>query len=95
MIEISEKKLKDEWGNICKKVWHASEVSELSYHCMLRPLEILRYQDGVLTILVGSEAVLKYVEHKYGKIIQEILREETGVEMKLFFTMKKREENNG
>lgn len=73
------------WQKNVKKLQVDNQIPEVSYKTWIKPLEVIKVEDGVVYISVPLEAQREYVEKKYLQplkvCIAEVMRQEYDVKL--------------
>lgn len=78
--------VKEEWGNILKKIKIDHDLSNVSYESWLLPLEIKNVQNDVITFVVPSGTMgINVLSKKYTLPIKVAIAEITGLDLKIHF----------
>ncbi|MDD3337649.1 MAG: chromosomal replication initiator protein DnaA [Lachnospiraceae bacterium] len=78
--------VKEEWGNILKKIKIDHDLSNVSYESWLLPLEIKNVQNDVITFIVPSGTMgINVLSKKYTLPIKVAIAEVTGLDLKIHF----------
>ena len=77
MLEI----LKEKWDEILKFMKEEYEISDVSFHTWLKPLEVysIEQPDNTVRIIVPDANFLGYIKKKYSVMLKVSIEEVTGI----------------
>ena len=70
--------LKEQWDNILLHVKEEHDIMDVSFNTWLLPLKIFAVDGNVVKILAPDAQMLRYIQKKYGLILQVSIEEVTG-----------------
>ena len=77
--------LKEQWDNILLHVKEEHDIMDVSFNTWLLPLKIFAVDGNVVKILAPDAQMLRYIQKKYGLILQVSIEEVTGFACTLDF----------
>ena len=77
--------LKEQWDNILLHVKEEHDIMDVSFNTWLLPLKIFTVDGNVVKILAPDAQMLRYIQKKYGLILQVSIEEVTGFACTLDF----------
>ena len=77
--------LKEQWDNILLHVKEEHDIMDVSFATWLRPLKIYAVDENVVKIIALDAMTVRYVQKKYGTILQVSIEEVTGFDCTVEF----------
>ena len=77
--------LKEQWDNILLHVKEEHDIMDVSFNTWLLPLKVYAVDGNVVKILAPDAQMLRYIQKKYGLILQVSIEEVTGFACTLDF----------
>ena len=82
--------IEEHWQEILQKVKEDCELLDVSYNMWLKPLQVYKYENGILYILVSLEEIaINIINKKYSFPIKSAVAEITGISCEIKFIQKK------
>lgn len=82
--------IEEHWQEILQRVKEDCELLDVSYDMWLKPLQVYKYENGVLYILVSMEEIaVNIINKKYSFPIKSAVAEITGISCEIRFIQKK------
>ena len=82
--------IEEHWQEILQRVKEDCELLDVSYNMWLKPLQVYKYENGILYILVSLEEIaINIINKKYSFPIKSAVAEITGISCKIKFIQKK------
>lgn len=66
------------WKKIIKKLRVDNQIPEVSYKTWIKPLEVIKVEDGIVYIGVSLDAHREFVEERYLQSLKDCLLAVTG-----------------
>ena len=82
--------IEEHWQEILQRVKEDCELLDVSYNMWLKPLQVYKYENGILYILVSLEEIaINIINKKYSFPIKSAVAEITGISCEIKFIQKK------
>ena len=82
--------IEEHWQEILQRVKEDCELRDVSYNMWLKPLQVYKYENGILYILVSLEEIaINIINKKYSFPIKSAVAEITGISCEIKFIQKK------
>ena len=82
--------IEEHWQEILQRVKEDCELLDVSYNMWLKPLQVYKYENGILYILVSLEEIaINIINKKYSCPIKSAVAEITGISCEIKFIQKK------
>ena len=82
--------IEEHWQEILQRVKEDCELLDVSYNMGLKPLQVYKYENGILYILVSLEEIaINIINKKYSFPIKSAVAEITGISCEIKFIQKK------
>ena len=82
--------IEEHWQEILQRVKEDCELLDVSYNMWLKPLQVYKYENGILYILVSLEEIaINIINKKYSFPIKSAVAESTGISCETKFIQKK------
>ena len=82
--------IEEHWQEILQRVKEDCELLDVSYNMWLKPLQVYKYENGILYILVSLEEIaINIINKKYSFPIKSAVAEITGISCDIKFIQKK------
>ena len=82
--------IEEHWQEILQRVKEDCELLDVSYNMWLKPLQVHKYENGILYILVSLEEIaINIINKKYSFPIKSAVAEITGISCEIKFIQKK------
>ena len=82
--------IEEHWQEILQRVKEDCELLDVSYNMWLKPLQVYKYENGLLYILVSLEEIaINIINKKYSFPIKSAVAEITGISCEIKFIQKK------
>lgn len=82
--------IEEHWHEILQRVKEDCELLDVSYNMWLKPLQVYKYENGILYILVSLEEIaINIINKKYSFPIKSAVAEITGISCEIKFIQKK------
>ena len=82
--------IEEHWQEILQRVKEDCELLDVSYNMWLKPLQVYKYENGTLYILVSLEEIaINIINKKYSFPIKSAVAEITGISCEIQFIQQK------